>query len=148
MTAPTVDDQLDQEGGSVPAATNAGTDRPRPAAGTTTTPSSATTPGTLTSTASGELPTNSVSASASPTSRSSVGRSTASTPSWRVPHSVRQFAAQTNLVATMVLRDEIDLERARIYSGLARTVAQAMSTEVSRARFLAEEPDLSLEDES
>lgn len=66
--------------------------------------------------------------------------------SWRPPSTVREFAAQTNSVATLVLRGEIDLERARVYSGLARTVAQAMSTEVSRARFLAQEPDLSLEE--
>jgi hypothetical protein len=66
--------------------------------------------------------------------------------SWKPPRNVKEFAAQTNHVATMVLRGEIELETARVYSGLARTVAQAMSTEVSRARFLAEEPDLSLED--
>lgn len=59
---------------------------------------------------------------------------------------MRDFAGQVNAVASMVLRGEMDLERARVYSGLARTVAQSMSTEVSRARFVAAEPDLTLED--
>lgn len=47
----------------------------------------------------------------------------------------------------MVLNGDLDLERARLYSSVARTVAQALSTEVSRARFLAQAPDLTLEDD-
>lgn len=47
----------------------------------------------------------------------------------------------------MVLRGEIDLETARTFGGLARTVAQAMSTEVTRSRFLAEAPDLNFDEE-
>lgn len=35
---------------------------------------------------------------------------------------------------------------ARTYSAVARTVAQAMSTEVTRARFLKEEPDLDFDE--
>ena len=46
----------------------------------------------------------------------------------------------------MVLNGEIELETARLYSSIARTVAQAASLEVSRARFLATVPDLSFED--
>lgn len=57
------------------------------------------------------------------------------------------FAAQANRVATMVLNGEIDLEVARTYSSMARTVAQAMSTEVSRARFVRTQPTLDLTDE-
>ena len=64
---------------------------------------------------------------------------------WRPARSAIEFAAQANQVATMVLNGEIDPDVARIYSGIARTVAQAMSTEVSRARFLAEQPNLSLD---
>jgi hypothetical protein len=44
----------------------------------------------------------------------------------------------------MVLNGTMDLESARTYSSVARTVAQAMSTEVSRARFVAIEPSLDL----
>lgn len=81
-------------------------------------------------------------------SSNSGGRSKPSTRRWRQPQNVRQFAAQVNRVATMVLTGEIELESARVYSGLARTVAQSMSTEVSRSRFLAQAPDLDLtEDE-
>ena len=57
------------------------------------------------------------------------------------------FAAQANRVATMVLNGEMDLDVARTYSSLARTVAQAMSTEVSRARFVQSEPTLTLSQE-
>ena len=46
----------------------------------------------------------------------------------------------------MVLNDEIDLDRARVYSAAARTAAQMLSTEVQRARFLHQEPDLRLDD--
>ncbi len=47
----------------------------------------------------------------------------------------------------MVLNGELDLDTARLYSSVARTVAQAMSTEVSRARFVQQMPDLSLDDD-
>ena len=60
---------------------------------------------------------------------------------------MRAFAAQANRVATMVLNGEIDVETARIYTAVARTVAQAMSTEVTRARFLQTEPDLELSED-
>lgn len=48
------------------------------------------------------------------------------------------------MVATMVLNGTMDLEGARVYSSVARTVAQAMSTEVSRSRFVQAEPSLDL----
>lgn len=63
---------------------------------------------------------------------------------WRKPTNVTEFAAQVNEVATKVLNGDIDLESARIYSGLARVVAQSVSVQVTRARFLKEVPDLSL----
>lgn len=70
--------------------------------------------------------------------------SSASTGLWRQPRNLREFAAQTtNAVATAVLNGSVpDLDPVRVYAGLARTVAQAMSTEVQRARFLGKEPDL------
>lgn len=64
---------------------------------------------------------------------------------WQKPRNVREFAAQANEVATRVLNGEIDLETARNYASLARVVAQSASVEVTRARFLKKEPDLSLE---
>lgn len=55
-----------------------------------------------------------------------------------------QFAAQASDVATRVLNGTMDLETARVYGAVARTVAQAMTTEVQRARFLQQQPDLEL----
>jgi hypothetical protein len=65
---------------------------------------------------------------------------------WRTPRNAREFAAQANRVATMVLNGEIDPEAARLYSGVARTMVQALSSEVTRARFVKEEPDLALDE--
>lgn len=51
-------------------------------------------------------------------------------------------------MATAVLNGEVQgdsLEAARLYAGLARTVAQAMTTEVQRARFLGLAPELNFE---
>lgn len=108
-----------------------------------------TTPATQNDTSSGPEPGSNEPASSSPTSRSSAEPSPGSTPrSMATPKNVREFASQVNQIASAVLNGEIDLERARVYSGLARTVAQAMSTEVSRARFLAQVPDLTFEEET
>jgi hypothetical protein len=45
----------------------------------------------------------------------------------------------------MLLNGEIDLETARAYSGLARTMAQTVTAELMRARFLQRQPDLTVE---
>ena len=66
---------------------------------------------------------------------------------WRRPKDAAAFAAQANRVATMILNGELDLDTARTYSGVARTMAQVLSAEVYRARFLKEAPDQSLEDD-
>lgn len=81
------------------------------------------------------------------TSRHSERPSTPSTPQWRRPRDAKAFAAQANRVATMILNGEMDLDTARAYSGVARTMAQVLSAEVYRARFLQQEPNLSLDDE-
>lgn len=47
----------------------------------------------------------------------------------------------------MVLNDEIEVETARVYASHVRVVAQALSSEVTRSRFLKEAPDMSLDDE-
>lgn len=83
--------------------------------------------------------------SSTTTSISSEPPSSDSNRRWRKPKTVREFAAQANDVATMILNGEIDMEQARGYASLARVVAQAASVEVTRARFLKREPDLSLE---
>jgi len=44
----------------------------------------------------------------------------------------------------MVLTGEVDLDTARTYAAVARTVAQAMNTEVNRARLEQGIPNLSL----
>lgn len=61
---------------------------------------------------------------------------------WRQPANVKEFAAQANRVATMILEGTIELETARVYSSVARTVSQSMSIEVQRARASKEKPDL------
>lgn len=83
-----------------------------------------------------------VSASTSPPSEPSETPSTPSTRRWRTPRSAMEFAGQANRVATMILNGEIDVETGRLYSSVARTVAQSLSTEVQRSRFLQHEPDL------
>jgi hypothetical protein len=65
---------------------------------------------------------------------------------WTTPHNVRQLASQANKVATMVLNGDMDPETARTYSALIRTVAQSMSTEVTRARSQKNVPDLTFEE--
>jgi hypothetical protein len=67
--------------------------------------------------------------------------------SWQTPVDANDFARQTNKVATMLLNDEIDLEKARAYASLSRVVATTLSVVVTRSRFLKTEPDLSLGDE-
>ena len=85
--------------------------------------------------------------STSPTSSNSGEPSSGSTPRWKKPRNVREFAAQANAVATNLLNGEMNLDVARTYSSLARGVAQMMSIEVTRARFLKTEPVLEFDDE-
>lgn len=134
----------DPEAVSATAATNAATVRRQRASKPTTPPLSGTTGAILPSAGSGSSDTGSASGKASPTSKPSERPSKPSTRRWRQPSNVREFAAQANAVATMVLNGEIDVDAARSYSSVARTVAQAMSTEVSRSRFLQTEPSLDI----
>jgi putative effector of murein hydrolase len=63
---------------------------------------------------------------------------------WSKPNSIKELASQVNIVATMVLNKELDIETARSYSGLVRTIAQAASMEVARGRLSKTVPDLTL----
>lgn len=67
---------------------------------------------------------------------------------WPLPVNVRGLAAQANRIATAMLNDQVDLEKAKAYSALVRSVAQMMSIEVTRARFLRAEPILEFEDDT
>ena len=80
-------------------------------------------------------------------SKPSDAPSTPSTRHWATPRTAMDFAAQANKVATMILNGEIDVDTGRLYSSVARTVAQALSTEVSRARYLQNEPNLTFPEE-
>lgn len=94
----------------------------------------------------GNEPTEPVPATPStPMSMPSEEPSSTSNKRYRKPRTIREFAAQANEIATLVLNGEIDLETARNYASLARVVSQTASIEVTRARFLKREPDLSLE---
>lgn len=145
MTVPIAGVQPDQEELDALGAQLAVTGRRRKATEPTSMPSDATTPDTPTSDGHGSEPAASASASTSPTSSSSDRPSTGSTRRYRRPRTVREFAAQANSVATAILNGDIDIDRARAYSSVARTVAQAMSTEVVRARFMQMEPDLTFD---
>ena len=145
MTARTADAPHAAEDGNAPAAPSGDTASQSRGSATTTTPSSATPPETPKSTASGLDAGSSAPPDGDQTSKPSAPPSTSSTRRWRSPRSAMEFAAQANAVATMVLNGDIELETARTYSAVARTVAQAMSTEVSRARFVQSEPSLALD---
>lgn len=58
---------------------------------------------------------------------------------------MREFAGQVNRVASMLLNGRIETDVARTYAALARTVAQTVSVEVTRSRFLKREPMLEFE---
>lgn len=75
-----------------------------------------------------------------PKSSNSGQQSTA----WVRPRTVRQLAAQANLVATKLLNGEIDPETARVYAEITKIIAQAVNAEVARARSMHQTPDLSL----
>ena len=45
----------------------------------------------------------------------------------------------------MLLNGEIEPDKAQAYAGLSRVTAQALSSEITRARFVKEEPNMSLE---
>lgn len=81
----------------------------------------------------------------SQTCGTSSRRSKTSTEQSSKPKDARELAAQISAVATMVLNNEIDIDAARTYSALTRNVAQLLSAEVQRARFLKCEPDLRLD---
>jgi hypothetical protein len=62
-----------------------------------------------------------------------------------LPGTVREFASQVNSVATSVLNGQMDIDEARTYASLARVISQTVSAEVTRARFLKQEPDLTFD---
>lgn len=78
------------------------------------------------------------------TSTPSLRRASGSKRRWREPKSIKEFASQVNAVSTLLLNDGIDLEKAKAYSNLARTIAQAMTAELGVARMMKTKPDLSL----
>lgn len=80
-----------------------------------------------------------------PNSRRSETPVSASKKRWRSPESVKDFTAQAAKVATMLLNGDLDLDTVRAYSTIARTVAQSISAEVQRARFIKQCADLGID---
>lgn len=149
MTAKNVDAQRNALVDGVVPATSAGTGRRRKASGTTTTPLSVTTPPTLTSTLNGTDAGKSESEPAfQPNSGPLVRQPSGSNEPWQMPTSMGDFAAQVNQVATAVLNGEVygreRVEAARLYSNLARTVVQAVATDVQISRLVGRKPKDSL----
>ena len=66
---------------------------------------------------------------------------------WETPKDVWGFASQTNKIATMILNEEIDIEKARTFAALARTISQAATNKVNIARLTKEAPDLEFEND-
>jgi hypothetical protein len=145
--AMTVDARTAEAGVTVRRATSGATDSDRKPTRRTSGGSRHTSAATTRSGASGSTAGENESAGASQTSKPSGPPSTPSMRQWRRPKDAAAFAAQANRVATMILNGEIDLDMARTYSGVARTMAQVLSAEVYRARFLQQAPDLSLDDD-
>ena len=127
--------------GSVPDATLPSIERRRAATSEPLPPMLPTSLETQTSDGAGSTTGRSRSASGFRRSNPSGAPSTRSIRRYRKPSNVREFAALANEVATAVLNGEIDLDTARAYSAVARTVAQAMTAETVRARFLRTAPD-------
>jgi hypothetical protein len=145
--AMTVDARTGAAGGTARHATSDATDSDRKPTRRTSGGSRHTSAATTRSGVSGSTAGGSASVGASRTSNPSEPPSTPSMRQWRKPKDAAAFAAQANRVATMILNGEIDLDTARTYSGVARTMAQVLSAEVYRARFLQQAPDLNLDDD-
>lgn len=80
------------------------------------------------------------------TSTPSGSRSNGSKGSWPLPKTVREFTSQANAVGTMLLNGDIDLDLARAYSAIARTIAQTIGADVARARAMKRVPDLGFDE--
>lgn len=65
---------------------------------------------------------------------------------WPIPKNAMEFASQARTVMTMYLNGEMGREEVQTYSAVARTVAQALSTEVTRARAERGIPELTFND--
>lgn len=65
---------------------------------------------------------------------------------WQKPKNIMELADQVNTLATMVLNGKADLETARVYSNLARVMAQMISLEANRYRFAKERPQIEFKD--
>lgn len=85
--------------------------------------------------------------SSTPTSSSSTKQSDGSIKRWKKPQTIKQFAAQINQVATMILNEEIPIETAYAYSRLTRNFAHIITTETAKNRFLKKQTDLELEED-
>jgi hypothetical protein len=82
-------------------------------------------------------------------SASSSKPSTSSTRDYVQPSSVRALTAQVLKIATKVANGTAspeELDEYRLYAALTRTAAQLISTDVQRARFLGEAPNLDLDE--
>jgi hypothetical protein len=146
------DDPIDEEEDSVPPAISGSIDltqtRDRRGAKPTKLGSSPTPPLTRTNDESGSAIGDADRSPALPESLPSMHsvmpprRSSRRQQRWGTPRSVQELAGQANQVATLMLNGEIDMELARSYGSLVRGIAQMMSIEVTRARFVKTEPIL------
>ena len=80
-----------------------------------------------------------------PKSKRSAERSSDLNKAYQKPSNVKGLAEQVNEIATLVLNDKIDLEKARTYSALVRGVGQLMSLEMFKARQMKTVPNTDLQ---
>lgn len=77
-----------------------------------------------------------------------LGESTKSSKKrWRKPTNVKEFISQANALATLFLNGEVDVETVRQYSAVSRTIAQSLTNETARARFLKMQPDMTFSED-
>jgi len=141
------EERTTEAGASAPRATSDGTVISRSVARRIASQSRGTKKPTPNSTPSGASKETAVDDSALPvttTSKNSEKPRKGSNVRWRTPRNVRELAGQANEVATMLLNGEIDPEVGARYGSLVRGIAQMMSIEVTRARFVKTEPILTL----
>ena len=77
-----------------------------------------------------------------PKSMLSGSQSKGSRSPWPQPSTVGELTHQVNVVSTMLLNVQIDLETARVYGALVRSTAQLLGVELGAARIMRKPPRL------
>ena len=63
---------------------------------------------------------------------------------WHTPEELKELAKQAVEVGTMILNDDIEIEKARAYSAVVKVTTQAITAEINKARLAGYVPDIDL----